>query len=132
MPDFAAEGARWFRQARQDFEDAAYNSAGGRYNVACFLSQQAAEKALKAYLYRRGAENVWGTSLIDLCEDAKIFEMFFDTIKADARQLDKYYDITRYPAYLPSGIPSEAFDSVDADRAMELANTVLEFVSERV
>ena len=132
MPDFAAEGARWFRQAEQDFDDAGFNSAGGRYNVACFLSQQSAEKALKAYLYRRGAENVWGTSLIDLCEDAKIFEMFFDTIKSDARQLDKYYDITRYPAYLPGGIPSEAFDSVDADRAMELAKIVLEFVRERV
>ena len=45
---------------------------------------------------------MWGNSLIDLCEDAKIFEMFFDTIKADARQLDKYYDITQV-----SGIPAQ-------------------------
>ena len=102
MPDFLAEGARWFRQAEQDLEDAGFNRGGGRYNIACFLSQQAAEKAVKAYLYRRGAEDVWGNSLIDLCEDAKIFEMFFDTIKADARQLDKYYDITQIP-----GIPSQ-------------------------
>ena len=94
--------------------------------MACFLSQQAAEKAVKAYLYRRGAEDVWGNSLIDLCEDAKIFEMFFDTIKADARQLDKYYDITRYPGYLPNGIPAEAFDDVDAERAMELAGIVVD------
>ena len=132
MPDFAAEGARWFRQAERDLEDAGFNRQGERYNVACFLSQQAAEKAVKAYLYRRGAEDVWGNSLIDLCEDAKIFEMFFDTIKADARQLDKYYDITRYPEYLPSGIPSEAFDDVDAERAMELAGIVLQFVSSRI
>ncbi len=132
MPDFAAEGARWFRQAERDLEDAVYNREGERYNLACFLCQQAAEKAVKAYLYRRGAEDVWGNSLLDLCEDAKIFEMFFDTIKAEARQLDKYYDITRYPAYLPSGIPAEAFDDDDAERAIELAGIVVRFVGERV
>jgi len=132
MPDFAAEGARWFRQAERDLEDAVFNRQGERYNVACFLSQQAAEKAVKAYLYRRGAEDVWGNSLIDLCEDAKLFEMFFDTIKAEARQLDKYYDITRYPAYLPSGIPAEAFDDIDAERAIELAEIVVRFVEPRV
>ena len=132
MPDFAAEGARWFRQAERDLEDAVFNRQGERYNVACFLSQQAAEKAVKAYLYRRGAEDVWGNSLIDLCEDAKLFEMFFDTIKAEARQLDKYFDITRYPTYLPSGIPAEAFDDIDAERALELAEIVVRFVEPRV
>ena len=132
MPDFVTEGARWFRQAEQDLEDAGFNRQGGRYNLACFLCQQAAEKAVKAYLYRRGAEDVWGNSLIDLCEDAKIFEMYFDTIKSDARQLDKYYDITRYPGYLPNGIPAEAFDDVDAERAMELAGIVVEFVGQRI
>ena len=132
MPDFAAEGARWFRQAERDLEDAVFNRQGERYNVACFLCHQAAEKAVKAYLYRRGAEDVWGNSLIDLCEDAKIFEMFFDTIKAEARQLDKYYDITRYPTYLPSGIPAEAFDDVDAARAIELAGIVVRFVEPRI
>ena len=132
MPDFVAEGLRWFRQAERDLDDATFNRQGQRYNIACFLGQQAAEKAVKAYLYRRGAEDVWGNSLIDLCEDAKIFEMFFDTIKAEARQLDKYYDITRYPAFLPGGIPAEAFDDVDAARAIELAGTVVEFVSQRI
>ncbi|MCI0787926.1 MAG: HEPN domain-containing protein, partial [Chloroflexi bacterium] len=70
--------------------------------------------------------------LIDLCEDAKIFDMFFDTVKDEARQLDKYYEITRYPTYLPSGIPSEAFDRIDADRSIELAQGVVEFVRERI
>ena len=132
MPDFLSEGARWFRQAERDLEDAAFNRQGERYNIACFLSQQAAEKAVKAYLYRRGAEDVWGNSLLYLCEDAKLFEMYFDTIKSDARQLDKYYDVTRYPAFLPSGIPAEAFDDIDAERAIELAGIVVQFVGERI
>jgi len=58
--------------------------------------------------------------------------MFFDTIKGEARQLDKYYEITRYPSYLPSGIPSEAFDRIDADRSIELAQGVVDFVGERL
>ena len=132
MPDHVAEGARWFRQAQQDLVDAEFNLQGDRFNLACFLGQQAAEKALKGYLYHRGAEDVWGHSLIDLCEDAKIFDMFFDTVKSEARQLDKYYEITRYPQFLPSGICSEAFDRVDADRAMELSRLVVDFVQERI
>jgi HEPN domain-containing protein len=132
MPDFAKEGARWFRQAEQDLDDAAFTREGGRFNLACFLGQQAAEKAVKAFLFHRGAEDVWGHSLNDLCEDAKIFEMFFDTVKSEARQLDKYYDITRYPGFLPGGIPSEAFDRVDADRSIELSQIVVDFVRERL
>ena len=132
MPDHVAEGARWLRQAVQDLADAEFTREGDRFNLSCFLGQQAAEKAIKAFLYHRGAEDVWGHSLADLCEDAKIFEMFFDTIKSDARQLDKYYAITRYPEILPNGIPSEAFDRVDADRAIELSQIVVEFVRERL
>ena len=132
MADYQGEGARWFRQALQDLDDADFSREGSRFNLACFLGQQAAEKALKAYLYHRGAEDVWGHSLIDLCEDAKLFDMFFDTVKDEARQLDKYYEITRYPSYLPSGIPSEAFDKVDADRSIELAQGVVDFVRERI
>jgi HEPN domain-containing protein len=132
MPDHKSEGARWLRQARQDMEDADFLREGKRFNLACFMGQQAAEKAVKAFLYYRGAEDVWGHSLIDLCEDAKLFEMFFDVIKGEARQLDKYFEITRYPGYLPSGIPSEAFDVIDADRSIELAQMVVDFVGERV
>ena len=132
MPDHVAEGARWLRQAVQDLADAEFTREGDRFNLSCFLGQQAAEKAIKAFLYHRGAEDVWGHSLADLCEDAKIFEMFFDTIKSDARQLDKYYAITRCPEFLPNGIPSEAFDRVDADRAIELSQIVVEFVRERL
>ena len=112
--------------------DAEYNQDGERFNLACFLCQQAAEKAVKAYLYHRGAEDVWGHSLIDLCEDAKIFDMFFDTVKSEARQLDKYFELTRYPGFLPSGTSSEAFDRDDAERAIELSQLVVGFVKERV
>jgi HEPN domain-containing protein len=37
-PDRAEEGRRWLLQAEQDLDDAQYNLAGGRYHLACFLT----------------------------------------------------------------------------------------------
>jgi HEPN domain-containing protein len=132
QPDYLAEGARWLRQAERDLEDAQFLRDNGRHNLACFQGQQAAEKALKAYLYHKRVEDVWGHSLLDLCEDAKLFDMMFDIVKSDARQLDKYHYITRYPEFLPSGTSFEAFDEIDADRSIELSAEVVGFVKERM
>ena len=129
--DRRSEGNRWLDQARQDLEDASYCLEGRKYNEACFLSQQSAEKALKGYLVFRGAEMVWGHSMADLLEDARMFDVMFDVLKSTAIFLDKYYYITRYPDYLPSGTPSSAFDELEAGRALELSNEVLKFVNER-
>ena len=96
-PSPACEGERWMRQARRDLEDARSLLEGKRYNVACFMGQQAGEKAIKAYLYARGVEDVWSDSLADLCEDAKMLNPMFDVIKSTAILLDKYHDLTRYP-----------------------------------
>ena len=132
MPNRRAEGDRWLRQASRDLSDAHLAKEHRRYNLGCFLAQQSGEKALKGFLYSRGAEDVWGHSLADLCEDAKVFEMLFDVLKSSAIYLDKYYNLTRYPNYLPGGIPSDAFDDLEAERAIELAAEVLTFVQERL
>jgi len=42
------EARRWARQAQADLERIDYNFRGGYYDLVAFLSQQAAEKALKA------------------------------------------------------------------------------------
>ncbi|MFA4667826.1 HEPN domain-containing protein [Pyrococcus kukulkanii] len=60
------EAERWWRQAVRDLEDAKFVFHGKRYNLACFLAQQAAEKALKAYLYYMREEFVPGNSVSDL------------------------------------------------------------------
>ena len=132
MPDYLSEGARWLRQAEQDLDDARYLKEGGRHNLACFMGQQAAEKAIKAYLYHKRVEDVWGHSLLDLCEDAKLFDMMFDTMKSEARQLDKYHYITRYPEFLPSSTSFDAFNEIESERCIELSTQVVEFTKERL
>ena len=128
----SSETARWIRQAEQDLADAQFLLEGKRYNSACFLAQQASEKALKAYLYHKGAEDTWGHSIADLCEDAKLFDMRFSVLKSDIIFLDKYYYLTRYPTYLPGGIPSDIFDEPEGSRAIELAQAAMAFVNERI
>jgi HEPN domain-containing protein len=125
------EGLRWLSQGEQDLNDAEFNLSGKRYNVACFLAQQSAEKALKAYLFSKGAEEVWGHSVAELCKDAQTFYPEFRQLETIAAPLDKYYIPTRYPNALPGGIPSKAFDENDAKSAIRLAKEVIDFVRSR-
>ncbi len=124
-------GARWVSQAARDLGDAGYLRDGGRHNTACFMAHQAAVKALTGYLYVEGAEAVWGSSVADLCEDAGVFDQSFFTLKADTVFLDKYAKATLAPDMLPGGIPADAYDDLESERAVELASQVLAFVSER-
>jgi HEPN domain-containing protein len=126
-----AEGRRWLLQAERDLDDAEFNLSGRRYNVACFLAQQSAEKALKAYLFSKGAEEVWGHSVAELCKDAQTFDPAFSQLDPKASPLDKYYIPTRYPNALPGGIPSKAFDENDAKSAIRLTKEVIDFVKSR-
>jgi HEPN domain-containing protein len=121
------EGVRWLLQARQDLEDAEFCFQGKRFNLACFLSQQAAEKAVKAFIYAQGEEIVFGHSVAQLLRHARKYDPNLDEIKS-AGGLDKYYIPTRYPNGLPGGLPYEAFDKGDAEKALKMAAGVLKFV----
>lgn len=126
------EAKRWFRQAQEDLNDAKYLEEGHRFHLACFMSQQAAEKAIKAFLYACGVEFVWGHSVAELCEDARHFDPDFGKILPLGGSLDKYYIPTRYPNGLPGGIPAEAYTEDDARIALSLASQILEFVAQKL
>ena len=130
-PGDRTEAARWLAQAGHDLRDAQFAAEHDLHALACFLSQQAAEKAVSAFLFSRGADRVWGHALADLCEDAIALDPSFDLIKSVAMLLDKYYSTTRYPTSLPGGVPHEAFGAVDARGAIETATEVLGFVESR-
>lgn len=48
------EGQRWLEQAQFDLKWARHLKSKGAYYLVCFLAQQVAEKALKAFLYAQG------------------------------------------------------------------------------
>lgn len=124
-PDPRHEALRWTEQARRDLAAARYNAEGGHHNVACYLAQQAAEKALKAVLYAAGAETVLGHSASDLAKSAATEDASLAVIAAAATRLDRYYIPTRYPNGLPGGIPADAFGADDAAHAIDDAEAVV-------
>ena len=72
------EGRRWLLQAERDLDDAEFSLSGERYNLACFLAQQASEKALKAFLYAKGEERVFGHSVAELLKRAMEHDESFE------------------------------------------------------
>src|SRR5438309_4902807 len=83
-PDAGTEGQRWLAQAENDLAFAALASREGFFAQACFNSQQAAEKALKAFLYARGAEQAIGHSVADLAAECARLEPEFAKLKERA------------------------------------------------
>ena len=127
-----SESDRWMAQAQHDLAAAEHAVEGDFHALACFLCQQAGEKAVAGYLFARGADHIWGHALADLCEDAMQLDTSFDVIKSVAMLLDKYHQPTRYPTGLPGGVPHEVYDDLDSDRALEIARDVIEFVSTKL
>ncbi len=122
----------WVKQANYDFEVAKFNAKAGHHALACFLCHESAVKIVTAYIYSKGAEFVWGTSLSDLCEDAMVFDPSFDLVKSIAMLLDKYYIGTRLPSSLPSTAPYEVYDKSDSEKSLEIAKAVFDGVIKRM
>jgi len=122
------EARRWFDQAQADRESVVLELEHGHHNVACFLAQQMAEKALKAFLYLKGERHPIGHSVADLCRMCARYEPRFAEMMGSLVKLDRYYIPTRYPNGLPGGLPSDSYDEADARSALGLADRTLEFV----
>lgn len=129
QPDPVDGGRRWLAQAQLDLDDARYSRDGGRHSLACFLSQQSAEKAVKAFLILRDEEDTRGHSVGDLCERAAALDDRFSSLLADARSLDVFYIPTRYPNGLPGGLPGEAFGPEDSERALHKAAGIIDTIA---
>ena len=128
MNDPAREARRWILQAKDDLRFVEWVRAEGAFfDKACFLSQQAGEKALKACLYGLGRRRVLGHSLIELLEDLASEVPEATALQRAAARLDRYYISTRYPNGLPGGCPYQAYSAEDLEQAHQDAAQVVEF-----
>jgi HEPN domain-containing protein len=126
------EGRRWLEQAQEDLRWVKDLAERGGYHLACFLAQQVAEKALKAFLYARGAEVVLGHSVERLCLEASQADEGFRDKKGSWAILDGYYVPTRYPNSVPDSIPARVYTREAAAGAAVMAEEIVEFVAERL
>ena len=128
------ESLRWLTQAQDEFDDAEGLRRIGRFYLALFHYQQAAEKALKAYLYLMvGSREVFTThSLEELLAMVREIAPEFKEVMA-ARALDRYSISTRYPDALPGKIPSRYFrDPQEAEKAMLLSKVVVDLATRMI
>ena len=119
------QAGRWLDAALDDLRHARHAEEGGFHSHACFSSQQAAEKAVKAVHYVRGARAVLGHSVRNLIErlEPRIPEL--DETLDDARELDLYYIPTLHPNGLEDWTPAAGFGARQAARAIAGASAIV-------
>jgi HEPN domain-containing protein len=126
IPAFARA---WFEQAEADLRAAELSAAGAAYEWACFQSQQAGEKALKAYLYARGLTSIITHSLRRLLQECRALDRSFEELAEAGRLLDQHYIATRYPNGLDTELPpTRYYEQGDAETCLRSARSILERV----
>ncbi len=125
-----AEARRWFQQAIYDLKAARWNIQGGFYDTACFLAQQSGEKALKSFLYYRGArrEALLTHSLVEMVQGLAKEAPTVASFVEEARTLDLHYIPSRYPNGLPSGYPHQFYGKETAERAVQAAGAIVDAI----
>jgi HEPN domain-containing protein len=126
------QGQRWLAQAEADRHGAQLLFDGESYHLACFIAQQVAEKALKAYLYAQGEEIVLGHSVEALARRCAEYDADFADLHDDVAPLDAYYIPTRYPNGLPDSIPARVYTQNAAEETLRMADQTLAFVKAKL
>lgn len=121
------EAERWWLTAQDGLEAAKTMHETGKFSHACFLSQQSAEKTIKA-LWLAIDGDPWGHSIQKLVMQYPEQNMLQDmkTWLTNAAYLDKFYISTRYPNGLPDLTPGQTYILQDSEQAIERAGFFLE------
>ncbi|HUX88076.1 MAG TPA: HEPN domain-containing protein [Chloroflexota bacterium] len=118
--------ADWLNQAQGDLAHAKNDLADGFYDWSCFSAQQAAEKAVKAVLYRKSGE-AWGHSVADLLGALGAGMPVPPDLVDVGLELDKVYIAARYPDAHPSGAPRNRYTRTEAQRLVAYAERIIQF-----
>ena len=119
----------WVLLSREDLESARdlINAAEPKIRVACYLSQQAVEKVLKAYLQLRQPAALAKTHSLDLLLDScKQHDAGFAEIRHECAWLSDFAVAVRYPGFEPQ--PTVEW----ARAALAAAESAFDFVLDRL
>ncbi|MBI4483997.1 MAG: HEPN domain-containing protein [Acidobacteria bacterium] len=126
-------GLRWLRQADHDLTVAQTHQERGNYSDACFMAEQASQKALKAFLVAQGRRSVPIHSVAHLAERCSQIDGDFATHIVTGRILDQYYIPTRYPdALAPPAVPFESYTREQGEKAVVAARAILDLVARKL
>jgi HEPN domain-containing protein len=119
------EGLRWLDQAEADLKTARDCLKDGNYYASAFFSQQAAEKALKGFLYSKGYRALITHSVVELVEESSKFSEGFKGLLDYAKELDRHYIGSRYPNFYPSGAPYKFYTKEMGKLCLNYAESIL-------
>lgn len=122
----AERSSDWLRQGWRDLASARVQRNAGYYEWACFISQQASEKGLKAVFQKLGGD-AWGHSIVDLLRTLRERVEVPGRIQDSAVDLDRYYIPSRYPNGWAAGSPADYFTDEDAKAAIGHSEAILWF-----
>jgi len=80
----------WLKKAQDDFSWAKSSFKNGYFGGACFLSQQIAEKSLKAYLFSQKEKLVRTHNLERLLKLCKDYDSNFAKLRSACKVLNRY------------------------------------------
>ncbi|MSQ14934.1 MAG: HEPN domain-containing protein [Dehalococcoidia bacterium] len=122
-------GARqWLTRAVDDLSWTQANISSEIWYGACFTAQQAAEKALKAYIASQGKSVIRTHDLNALLQECVEADTIFEQFRRECATLTDYYVTTRYPdiaQYVD-------FTEYKAKEAFGFAERIVMFVREQL
>ncbi|MCK5237653.1 MAG: HEPN domain-containing protein [Deltaproteobacteria bacterium] len=121
---------RWLRQSEADIKSSEWCLEGGFFSQSCFLAQQSAAKALRAYLYLKSEDTKETRSVVELLVRAITYDETFKEHVENAGRIDLYYKTARFPDAIPGGIPSEVISDRDAMEAIKVAGDIIKLVED--
>ena len=124
---------RWLRQAEHDLSIALGHQERGDFSDACFMAEQAAQKALKAFLIGHGYRSVPIHSVAQLAERCAQIDLAFAVHITAGRVLDQYYIPTRYPdALAPPAVPFESYTQEQGHTAVAATQAIVALVAQNL
>ncbi|MEM4311494.1 MAG: HEPN domain-containing protein [Nitrososphaerales archaeon] len=119
------EGLRWLDQAEADLKTAKDCKDARNYYASAFFAPQAAEKALKGFLYSKGFRAIVTHSVTELIEASKEYIKDFQKLLEHGKELDMHYIGSRYPNFYPSGAPYKYYTEEMAIKCLNYAESIL-------
>lgn len=124
---------RWLEQAEHNIKVSKSNLKEGFFSDACFMAEQAAQIALKAFIIAQRRRFPREHSVQELATMSSKYDKDFENVVEAGKILDRYYIPTRYPdALAPPAIPFKSFVRKDALDAIELAEKILDLARRKL
>lgn len=121
---------QWLYFADQDLAFAKAGFREGFYAHVCSLSQQAVEKAMKAYLVwkKQTPPKTHGLLALHRLMGVKWMDTYLPALK----RLSEFYLPTRYPDAIAGTLPDGLPDRDDAKQALQWAEAVVQAVRDKM